>query len=939
MLILQKGELSAHRLKSHVRSAAQIMKKIISFILCIAMLVSTAAFVYADEPSSWAKEEVEAGIAAGLVPEELQKNYTSPVTRGQVAGMFINLLEKASGKPVEEIISEKGKSIDENAFTDTSDRNVLSANALGIINGTGKGKFSPDGTLKRAQIAAIINRVATVMGIETAGYTHDFTDITANYSWADSELGWPVEAGIIKGVGGTKFNPGGDLTTEQSILITARALTALTRNVISVYVSPEGSSAADGTRNAPFGTIDEAKAYLRNIDKSEYTETDIVLLPGTHVISNPINFTESDSGTESCPLRITAEEGALLVGGIALGASDFVKASGGLTEYFPAEARDKIVMVDLKNHGFTAEMIEKAQAGGVYHANIPFLSVDGHRQTLAQFPNNDWIQVKEGMAIDYDGTEMPKLTSSSSPEYYRIRYGEEYFPTVSSWSGTEKIYVRARWNHLWCPDDALVLEISKDTDLMRVSFAGGYEVKEESVCYWYNVPEELDIPGEYIIGRDAVLYYYPADDFEDAVMTLPLTKDVFVFAGTDNVIIDGLDISSYNGYAIKASDVDNFTVSGSTIHSGYTGIVISGSNHDIDIMGNFIYDMGSRGMDIDAGDFETLTPGNLHIYNNYVYNWSVTDGYGYAITASGVNVLIDHNVCNFGNFKGIHIGHGFNAAIEYNEVSEACRLTDDVGIISGDGGKENANVVVRYNYVHDCGPVGTPDKMDHYGAMAFYYDGASSYFKTYGNVVRGMNGSGCLLNAGRCNEFTGNLVIDCSRWYVHLSDFGFKSNFDDNGQYKDRHYTLPDYVYLDEFKAVNPEPSQLILDPLGVDPSNPMVCEAPAFNVAKDNWCHFNKYGRSSSFVNYGVAPYYIEEYVYLFVRSVDDIDVPEGSRTNDHVSVYNSKRESVDLKQLITETAAGVISIDWDTFTQIGIVDADWTIDTDINTEMTQYR
>ncbi len=54
---------------------------------------------------------------------------------------------------------------------------------------------------------------------------------------------------------------------------------------------------------------------------------------------------------------------------------------------------------------------------------------------------------------------------------------------------------------------------------------------------------------------------------------------------------------------------------------------------------------------------------------------------------------------------------------------------------------------------------------------------------------------------------------------------------------------------------------------------------------------------------------------------------------------MYNSKRESVDLKQLITETAAGVISIDWDTFTQIGIVDADWTIDTDINTEMTQYR
>ncbi|MBQ7600100.1 MAG: S-layer homology domain-containing protein, partial [Clostridia bacterium] len=104
---------------------------------------------------------------------------------------------------------------------------VLAANALGIINGTGSGKFSPDGTLKRAQIAAIINRVARVMGIETDGFTHEFNDITDNYKWADTELGWPVHAGVINGVGGGRFNPGGDLTTEQAILITYRALGAL----------------------------------------------------------------------------------------------------------------------------------------------------------------------------------------------------------------------------------------------------------------------------------------------------------------------------------------------------------------------------------------------------------------------------------------------------------------------------------------------------------------------------------------------------------------------------------------------------------------------------------------------------------------------------------------------------------------------------------------
>jgi hypothetical protein len=177
--------------------------------------------------SDWAKTEVEAAINEGLVPEYIQKNWTSPITRGQVSEMFIRLLEKATGKTVDAIIAEKGATIEEGKFEDTNDANVYAANALGIINGTSSSKFSPDGTLKRAQIAALINRVAKVVGVETEGYTHHFEDITDNYSWVDSELGWPSTVGIINGVSSTKFNPGGDLTTEQAILITYRALGAL----------------------------------------------------------------------------------------------------------------------------------------------------------------------------------------------------------------------------------------------------------------------------------------------------------------------------------------------------------------------------------------------------------------------------------------------------------------------------------------------------------------------------------------------------------------------------------------------------------------------------------------------------------------------------------------------------------------------------------------
>lgn len=189
-------------------------------------LVSDVTSTVASEsPSSWAAAEVNAAIANGLVPSALQTGYTNPISRGMVAEMFIRLIEKSTGKNINTIISEKGLAINNNAFSDTTDQYVLAANALGIINGVGGGKFNPSGTLTRAQIAAIINRIADLLGVSTTGYSHNFTDVSGH--WVSSELGWPVHAKIITGVGSSRFNPNGLLTTEQAIAIVQRTFNAL----------------------------------------------------------------------------------------------------------------------------------------------------------------------------------------------------------------------------------------------------------------------------------------------------------------------------------------------------------------------------------------------------------------------------------------------------------------------------------------------------------------------------------------------------------------------------------------------------------------------------------------------------------------------------------------------------------------------------------------
>ena len=190
----------------------------VAILLILTLLLSSGAFA---APSSWAVEEVSGAIAAGLVPESLQQNYQDSTTRVAVARMFIDLLERVSGKTANRIMEEHGVSAQKSAFTDTEDESVLACNALGILKGKGNGKFDPYGPLRRGELAAVLNRVAGVLGVDTTGYTHSFEDTRGH--WCDTELGWPAHMGIIKGKGNNRFDPDGTLTTQEAIAIVYRA--------------------------------------------------------------------------------------------------------------------------------------------------------------------------------------------------------------------------------------------------------------------------------------------------------------------------------------------------------------------------------------------------------------------------------------------------------------------------------------------------------------------------------------------------------------------------------------------------------------------------------------------------------------------------------------------------------------------------------------------
>lgn len=116
--------------------------------------------------------------------------------------------------------SVKGEITGRETFTDTDDGNVQKMAALGVVGGVGGGVFDPGGPLTREQAAAILARLSNAMGKPLSGGSHPFTDGVA--SWADAAVGQVYQAGIMTGTGDTTFSPQGEYTRMQSIVTIMR---------------------------------------------------------------------------------------------------------------------------------------------------------------------------------------------------------------------------------------------------------------------------------------------------------------------------------------------------------------------------------------------------------------------------------------------------------------------------------------------------------------------------------------------------------------------------------------------------------------------------------------------------------------------------------------------------------------------------------------------
>jgi len=165
-----------------------------------------------EAPSGWASNSVNMAIAAGLVPQNLQAQYTQAITRAEFAALAVALYETITG---EQILFGL-------PFYDTDDLNVMRLGAIGVVEGTGQGYFRPNDIITREQAAVMLTRLADAIGQPLPSAGAAFSDNAAIAPWALEAVGQLQAAGIMGDMGDNTFSPRGSYTREQSIVTMLR---------------------------------------------------------------------------------------------------------------------------------------------------------------------------------------------------------------------------------------------------------------------------------------------------------------------------------------------------------------------------------------------------------------------------------------------------------------------------------------------------------------------------------------------------------------------------------------------------------------------------------------------------------------------------------------------------------------------------------------------
>lgn len=550
------------------------------------------------------------------------------------------------------------------------------------------------------------------------------------------------------------------------------------------YVSPSGSDANAGTKDAPFKTLTQAQKAVQKINASMSGDIMVYLREGTYKLTSTLHFGNSDGGSNGFYVRYENYPGEtpVITGGLPVTGWSLCDEANGIWCASGVSYRFRQFYVNGEK-AIRARTPNLESDGSHNFYRLTKVDTTGKAFDVATSYVSDWK--------NFDKVEMHLMIAWADATLRLSSY--------TNYGSYSKVQIQ---------DPEKTMLFNRPYPMLGVTLGD----KNRQQCFYFeNAYEFLDAPGEWYLDESKdILYYKPrsGESMNSAVAVAPNLETLIDISGSSTS--NKVGYLSFKGIAFEHSNflrpsksgfldlqAGQFNVAapggnnymlwrpaaGVTVTNAHhirfernsfsqmaaTGLdFISGTDDDA-IIGNVFTNLGGSGISIGKFAQDTLT--EIHIaYNptdkeeictrdtikNNLVTKVTTEIQGAVGIGAGYPryVDIEHNEVSYTNYSGISVGFGWtknetamtNNKINSNNIHHVAQLLADAGAIytlSNQGrGSE-----IQYNYMHDI----SASKWADYWICPIYLDEGSSGFDVSHNVaVNAPGGVAC----NSCGAYT-----------------------------------------------------------------------------------------------------------------------------------------------------------------------------------------
>jgi hypothetical protein len=513
---------------------------------------------------------------------------------------------------------------------------------------------------------------------------------------------------------------------------------------------------------------------------------EIVLAPGEYLLPEGMVLTKADGGVSAkAPVvwRAAKPGTARIVGAPRLPVFAFRKVVNPKDlACLPAEGRGRVYAADIS--AFAPAEIPPfgiENRGGIgYVPKPPVVFMEGRVATLAQWPNEGWLQFSKRI----DGGAPGKSGGFTGGAFV---FSDN---RLGRWDFSRGVWLSGYFCHDWATWAAPTVSWGSENgtnDVVR--FQPGYKIPfgvmrgtwghKERRFRAINLFEELDASGEWWIDRERkILYIVPPGGVMSADADVRIAfsaKSLMSARGIANIRFEGLDFSTNYGNLAEFHLVNGVTFDNCRFSCAVkTALYVKGEGCRVSRCE--VYECGSCGVSVAGGDRKTLTGAGTVVENCRIHDFGILQRtYAGGVRMDGCGLAL--RGCEIFNSPHTAVFYHCNdSVLESNDIHHVLLETGDAGAIYTGRDWTTQGNVLRFNYVHDIGR-GTTSKeasdaaVSGTNAMGMYFDDCDCGDEVSGNVFENCP-RGILIGGGRDHPVRNNIFrncrlaisIDCRGW-------------------------------------------------------------------------------------------------------------------------------------------------------------------------------